>query len=168
MNSSDAAVPAADRQVFIERTFDAPRELVFQAWTDPAILERWYAPHGCTIVIQEYDFREGGTIRTEIRSPDGHACRCRGTFRRIVVPERIVFDLGIVNEQGEPAEPVSLGMDPDWPRTTTIDVAFEEQGGRTRLMLRQDVSESLAKRTGAYPSWLQMFDRLDGVLATGE
>lgn len=165
MNSADPASLAADRQVFIERLFDAPRELVFQAWTDPAILVRWYAPHGCTIAIEEYDFREAGAIRTEIRSPDGHACRCRGTFHRIVVPERIVFDLGIVNEQGEPVEPASVGMDPDWPRTTTIDVAFEERGSRTLLTLRQNVSEALAKRTGAHPSWLQMFERLDAELA---
>jgi uncharacterized protein YndB with AHSA1/START domain len=165
MNPTDVVLPVADRQVFIERLFDAPRELVFQAWTDPAILARWYAPHGCTIAIQEYDFREGGVIRTEIRSPDGHACRCAGAFGRIVVPERIVFDLGIVNEQGDPVEPASVGMDPDWPRTTTIDVTFEEREGRTLLTLRQNVSEALAKRTGAYPSWLQMFERLDVALA---
>lgn len=164
MNPTEVASPA-DRQVFIERMFDAPRELVFKAWTDPAILVHWYAPHGCTIAIDAYDFREGGAIRTAIRAPDGKACRCRGTFHRIVVPERIVFDLGIVNEQGEPVEPASVGMDPDWPRTTTIDVTFEEQGARTKLTLRQDVSEALAKRTGAYPSWLQMFERLDGELS---
>jgi uncharacterized protein YndB with AHSA1/START domain len=166
MNSAESLSPT-DRQVFIERMFDAPRELVFNAWSDPAILERWYAPHGCTIAIHEWDFREGGAIRTEIRSPDGHACRCGGTFGRIVVPERIVFDLGIVNEQGEPAEPASLGMDPDWPRSTTIDATFEAVGARTRLTLRQNVSEALAKRTGAYPSWLQMFERLEGELAAG-
>lgn len=161
----DNVSSTSDRQVFIERLFDAPRELAFRAWADPAILVRWYAPHGCTIAIVEYDFREGGSIRTEIRSPDGHACRCRGTFRRIVMNERIVFDLGIVNEQGEPVEPASVGMDPDWPRVSTIDVAFEEQAGRTKLTLRQNVSEALAKRTGAHPSWLQMFERLDAELA---
>ena len=58
-------------------------------------------------------------------------------------------------------------MDPDWPLETVVTVTFVPKGSRTVLTLHQTVSESLAKRTGAHPSWLQMFDRLAALVASG-
>jgi uncharacterized protein YndB with AHSA1/START domain len=84
-----------------------------------------------------------------------------------VPPERIVFSMCIADEQGNTLGPVEAGMDPDWPRETTVTVTFAEQQGKTRLTLHQTVLESLARRTGAYPSWLNMLDRLAGLLAAG-
>ena len=57
-------------------------------------------------------------------------------------------------------------MDPDWPKETIVKVTLSEHQGRTRLTLHQTVSESLAKRTGAYPSWLDMLERLGALLVT--
>ena len=155
----------ADREVLITREFDAPRELVFQAWTDPAHLARWYAPNGCSIEFRKIDVRPGGEFHSCIRSPEGHECWCKGVYREVVVPERIVCTLVISDEHGNSVGPVDVGMDPGWPRETVLTVTLAEHQGGTRLTLRQTVLESLAKRTGAYPSWIEMLDRLAEELA---
>lgn len=160
-----AAPTATDREVLITRVFDTPRDLVFQAWTDPEHLQRWYAPRGCTIHFAAIDLREGGAFHSCIRTPDGHDCWCKGVYREIVAPERIVFTMAIADEHGHLIGPAEAGMDPDWPRETTLTVTFAEHGGQTKLTLHQTVSEALAKRTGAHPSWLDMLDRLAEDLA---
>lgn len=160
-----AATAAPDRDVLITRVFDAPRELVFQAWTDPAHLAHWYAPHGCTISFREIEVREGGVFHSCIGGPDGSACWCKGVYREVVAPERIVCTMAIADEQGNLMDPTDVGMDPEWPRETVLTVTFEEQDGKTKLTLHQTVSEELAKRTGAHQSWLQMLDRLAEQLA---
>ncbi len=162
----NAAPNATDREVLITRVFDAPRELVYAAWTDPEHLQRWYAPRGCTIQFAAIDLRPGGTFHSCIRTPDGHDCWCKGVYREIVAPERIVFTMAIADEHGNLVGPIEAGMDPDWPRETTVTVTFAEQGAQTKLTLHQTVSEELAKRTGAHPSWLDMLDRLAEELAT--
>jgi uncharacterized protein YndB with AHSA1/START domain len=150
----------AENQVSITRMINAPRELVFKAWTDPKQLIQWFAPNGCTIHFEHIDPRPGGTFHSCIRTPDGHDCWCKGVYYDIVEPERIVYTMAIANEKGHLIEPTEAGMDPDWPAQTIVSVHFEDVNGMTKLTLHQTVDESLAKRTGAHPSWLQMFDRL--------
>lgn len=161
------AAPARtnDRDILITRTFDAPRELVFDAWTNPAQLARWYAPHGCTIEFREMDLRPGGTFHSCIRTPDGHECWCRGVYRTINRLVQIVFTMGISNARGQAVTPAAAGMAPDWPLETVVTVTLIPKDGQTVLTLHQTVSEALAKRTGAHPSWLEMLDRLAGELA---
>ncbi|WP_010584998.1 SRPBCC family protein [Schlesneria paludicola] len=149
-----------DGMVVIERVFDAPRELVFQAWTDREHLANWYAPNGCTITFKTLEIRPGGVFHSCIRSPEGHECWCKGVYLEIEPPTRIVYSMSIADQDGNLAEPVDVGMDPEWPRETTVTVSFLEWGDKTRLTLHQTVREAIAKRTGAYPSWLQMLDRL--------
>ena len=152
--------------VLITRTFDAPRELVFRAWTDPEQLAQWYAPHGCTIAFRTLDVREGGAFHSVIHTPDGKDCWCRGVYAELVTPQRIVYTMAVADAEGNPISPIAAGMDPEWPHETTVTVTFAEHDGKTTLTLHQTVSESLAKRTGAQPSWLQMLDRLDEQLAS--
>jgi uncharacterized protein YndB with AHSA1/START domain len=159
------APPAIDREVRITRVFDAPRDLVFRAWTDPEQLNRWYAPTGCAIRFEKIDVRPGGRFHSCITTPDGHECWCVGEYREVVPPERLVHTMLVADAAGTEMEPTAVGMDPDWPRETVLTVTFEDLGGKTRLTLHQTVSEALAKRTGAHPSWLSMLDRLAGQLA---
>jgi len=156
---------SAKAEVVITRIFDAPRELVFKAWTDPEDLAQWYAPKGCTVDFYTFDFRPGGAFLHCIRNPASHDCFCKGTYREIVVPQRIVYSLSFSDEYGAFVEPADAGMDPDWPRETIVTVTFTEQDGKTKLSLHQTVLESVAKRTGAYPSWIEMLERLAGELA---
>jgi uncharacterized protein YndB with AHSA1/START domain len=166
MPTKNEAAPKAVQELVISRAFDVPRELVFNAWTDPEFLMRWYAPRECTINIYKLDFRPGGLFHTCIQNPDGHACWCKGIYREIVVPERIVFTLANTDEKGNVVEPAEIGMDPEWPRETTVTVTFTEHDrNQTKLMVHQTVLESIAKRTGAYASWLEMLDQLAEELA---
>jgi uncharacterized protein YndB with AHSA1/START domain len=162
----DSTVGDPSRQeVVITRDFDAPRELVFKAWSDPEHLMRWFAPKGCTTHFSKMDFRQGGVFHSCIRNPRVHDCWCKGVYREIVVPERIVYTLAVSDENGNLVEPVDVGMDQDWPRETIVTVTFAEHEGRTKLTLHQTVLESVAKRTGAHPSWIEMLDRLAEDLA---
>lgn len=153
-------ITKTDREVLITRTFDAPRHLVFKAWSDPKHLERWHAPKGCTIQFSKFDFRPGGIFISHLRNPANHDCLCKGTYREIVEPERIVYSIAFVDENGNDVESVDMGADPDWPRETIVTLTFTEDQGKTMLTLHQTVLESVAKRTGAYPSWIEMLDRL--------
>ena len=162
--SRATAAAAADQEVVITRVFDAPRELVFEAWTTPEHLMRWSAPHGCTLHFYSFDFRPGGVFHHILRTPAGHDCLCKGTYREIVAPERIVYTLSFADEDGNLVEPAEVGADPEWPSETVVTVTFAEHEGKTKLTLHQTVLESVAKRTGAYPSWLEMLDRLAGLV----
>jgi uncharacterized protein YndB with AHSA1/START domain len=151
--------------VRIEETFAAPRERVFDAWVRPDLLARWYAPGGCTLHIEHVEVRPGGSYHWCIRNPSFGDCWTIGTYMEVTPPERLVFTAVIADAAGSPASPESQGHDPAWPSETVVRVTFEERGGRTVVTLEQDVPEALAKRTGALPSWLDMFDRLRRQLA---
>lgn len=166
VNAIEHAAPELDKHVVITRIFDAPRELVFRAWANPEHLMRWFAPRGCTLHISKMDFRPGGSLLTCIRNPSFGDCWCKSVYHEIIVPERIVCTMAMVDAQGNAVEPASVGHDPEWPGETTLTVTFAEDHGKTILTLQQSVSESLAKRTGAYPSWIQMLDRLAEQLKT--
>jgi uncharacterized protein YndB with AHSA1/START domain len=162
-------MPARDaddaRTIRIERTLNAPRELVFDAWTRPEQLLQWYAPRGCTIRLLELDVRPGGRLHWCIHSPSFGDCWCVGVYREVVRPERIVYTMATADSAGNVIEPVQAGHDPRWPQETLVKVTFEDVCGSTRLTLEQNALEWLAKQTGAHPSWLQMMDRL-GELVT--
>ncbi|MGE3277641.1 MAG: SRPBCC domain-containing protein [Vicinamibacterales bacterium] len=146
--------------VHIEQTFDAPREQIFDAWVRKDLLEQWFAPEGCTLRIARLDVREGGGYHWCITNPSFGDCWTIGSYLEVRRPERLVFTATIADREGRPRTPQSQGHDPAWPRDTTIRVTFVERAGRTIVTLEQDVSERLANHTGAYPSWLQMLDRL--------
>jgi uncharacterized protein YndB with AHSA1/START domain len=153
------------RTLRIERRFDAPRELVFDAWTRPEQLMRWYAPHGCTIQLVKLEARPGGRFHWCIRNPSFGDCWCVGVYQEIVRPERIVYTLATADSAGNEIEPAQAGHDPRWPRESLVTVMLADVRGSTLLTLEQNVLESLAKHTGAHPSWLQMLERLDEIVA---
>lgn len=150
-------------QVLIERIFDAPREMVFKAWTDLDQLLKWYAPTGCEISFSHLDVKEGGYFHSCILTPDGKECWCKGVYKEVKYPEKIVHTMAVASKEGDLISSVDAGMDPEWPDETTLTITFVDINGKTKLTLHQTVSESLAKRTGAHPSWLIMFDRLDNL-----
>jgi uncharacterized protein YndB with AHSA1/START domain len=154
-----------NREVNISRVFDAPRELVFKAWSDPEHLKNWYAPNGCTIDIFKLDFKKGGELHTCIRNPQYGDCWIKGIYDEIIIPERIVLTQGFSNEAGNLVDDSPAGKDPEWPNVTILTVTFEDMGGKTKLTIHQNAPEDVAKRTGAYQSWLQMLDNLAAEVA---
>lgn len=149
-----------DALVRIEQTFDAPREQLFDAWVQRDLLEEWFAPDGCTLHIARLDVREGGGYHWCIKNPSFGECWTIGSYLEVLRPERLVFTATIADARGIPRTPESQGHDAAWPQDTTVRVTFTERAGRSVVTLEQDVTERLAKRTGAHPGWLQMLDRL--------
>lgn len=153
-----------DREVLITRIFKAPRDLVFKAWTEIPRLQQWYAPNGCSVHFLKLDFTPGGRFHSCITTPDGDECWCIGEYLAIITGEKIVSTMINADEAGNPIDPANFSKDPDWPPATRLTVTFTDHGDGTLLTLHQTVLESIAKRTGAYPSWLQMLDRLGAIL----
>jgi uncharacterized protein YndB with AHSA1/START domain len=81
------------KELTFTRVLDAPRDVVFRAWTDPAHLARWWGPNGFTSPVCELDIRPGGAIRIDMLGPDGRYFLMGGEYREIVPPERLVFSI---------------------------------------------------------------------------
>lgn len=153
-----------ERRICITRLFDAPRELVFRAWTDPEMLLRWYAPKGCTLRFSYIDMRQGGSFLSCISNPDHGDCWCKAGVRELVENERLIYTMTVADAEGRPVNPADVGMHPEWPAETLVSVSFSDHEGKTKVVLYQTAPEDLARKTGAYPSWLQMMDRLEEML----
>jgi uncharacterized protein YndB with AHSA1/START domain len=114
----------------LERVFDAPRDLVWKAWTDPKLLPRWYGPNVETIV-HRLDLKPGGLWLVEMKWR-GKSNYQRIEYNEVTLPERLVW----LHSNSDANWNVTLSpMMPDWPRVLLTTVTFEEDGGRTKLRL---------------------------------
>ena len=143
----------ADREMVITRMFDAPRALVFAAWTDPAHIAQWWGPKGFTTPVCELDVRLGGAMLIHMRGPDGSMYPGRGVFHEIVAPERLVFTTTAFDDAaGKPGLEV---------RNT---VTFTEQEGKTQLRLHAVVVTAVPEVAGALAGmeqgWSQSLEKL--------
>jgi uncharacterized protein YndB with AHSA1/START domain len=136
---------SAERTLVIKRTFDAPRELVWKAWTDVKHAKQWWGPKGFTAPLVELDNREGGPWRARMRSPDGKDYWQHGVTREIVPPERLSFTF-IWDEHPE--------------EEMLVTVTLVERGGMTEMTFRQEGFKSVEERDGHAGGWNESFDRL--------
>jgi len=116
----------------ISRVFDAPRERVWAAWTEPERLQQWFSPKGATVIAAKMDFRVGGRYHYGLRMPNGQEMWGRSDYREIKKPERLVWINSFSDKDG------GLGvhpMNPDWPREMLTTVTFEAQGAKTKLTI---------------------------------
>jgi len=154
MSARNSAVrQVADDELLITRVFDAPRELVFKAWSSSEHQMRWLGPDDFTVEHCQIDFRQGGGYRAHLRSPEGIDYWMRGSYREIVEPGRLVFTFAW-EEEGE------RGLE------TLVTATFAEHGGKTLFTFHQAPFQSAAEREGHTTGWSQCFDRLAGHLAT--
>ncbi len=137
----------ADRELVLSHLIDAPRPLVFKAWTKPEHVARWWGPKGFTTTYCDMDIRVGGAYRFCMRSPQGTDHWKRGAYREIVEPERIVFTFAWENADG------SLS-----PELLTA-VTFAEEAGKTRLTLRQSGFDSVERRDDHLGGWTSCLER---------
>ncbi len=148
---------AAPKELTITRLFDAPRALVFKAWTDPKHLAQWWGPQGYTNPVCTLDVRPGGALYIEMTGPDGIAIPNRGIFREVVEPERLVFTTRVFEDEAGN------------PRLEVLNtITFTEVGDKTRLTMHAlvliaapEVSEALG---GMEQGWNESLDRLTDVL----
>jgi uncharacterized protein YndB with AHSA1/START domain len=154
-----------ERALVIERVFDAPRELVWRAWTEPEHFVRWWGPKGFTTPHCKIDFRVGGVWLNCMRSPEGQDYWSTGVYREIVEPERIVTTDSFAEADGNTVPASHYGMTGDWPLEALITVTFEEHEGKTRLTLRHAGIPAGENRDGAQQGWSESFDKLAEELA---
>jgi uncharacterized protein YndB with AHSA1/START domain len=146
----------------ITRIIDAPRERVWNAWTDPEQLKTWWGPKGFTAPFIRMDIRVGGSYLTCMRSPDGKDYWSTGVFREIVPESRLVMTDSFADEKGNVVPGSYYGMASDFPREMLVTVTFEDADGRTKLTLKysgaKNITESdLASMT---QGWNESLDKL--------
>jgi uncharacterized protein YndB with AHSA1/START domain len=155
-NSDSSATSSSAPELCLVRVFDAPRSLVFRAWTDPVQLARWWGPHGWTVPRCQFDARPGGAIFVEMRGPDGSTHPMSGTVREVTAPERLVFISGVLREDGS------------FHFEVLNTVTFAEAGGKTtvtlhaRILSAQPGFEQFWK--GAPAGWRQSLEKLEDTL----
>ncbi|MBB5439546.1 uncharacterized protein YndB with AHSA1/START domain [Pedobacter sp. AK017] len=152
------------KELFITHLFDAPREVVFRAWTDPEQLKHWYAPDGCTIEFKTIDVRETGGFHSCIHDPVHGPCWIKGIYKEVIFPERLVFSMILSNEKAEDVRAIAAGKPEEWPEEILTTVTFTSIGQQTKLAIHQTVDEAEAKKTGAYQSWIKMFNKLNALI----
>ena len=152
MTAAPSAAPA-ERSLVTTRTFDAPRELVWKAWTDPQQLARWFPPDHFTLPTCELDVRPGGRVRIAMQGPDGGRFPASGVYREVVPNERVAFTLA--GDEGGP------------PPEVLMTVVFEDEGGKTKLTITQTMATAAvydSMRDGMSEGLRQSLDKLAGLL----
>ena len=163
-----AASPTTGDELVIERVFDAPRELVWRAWTDPEHFVQWWGPNDFTTPFCTIDLTVGGRMRFCMRSAEYGDIWCGGIFHEIDPPSRLVYGDYFTDDQGNKVPATHYGMSADFPEETLTSVTFEDLGGgKTKMTLRQAIPSTLAEQSGAYEGWNQSFDRLAAYLVSG-
>lgn len=156
-------------ELVITRTFDAPRELVYKAWTEPSRLVKWFGPVGAKLSIKKADMRSGGEMVYGMQAPDGSRMWGRWTFRQLTPPERIVLVFSFVDEQENAIpHPFVPNLSVEMLSTTT----FEEKNGQTLMTLRSRALHATEEGKMAFhklfagmeKGWGGTLDQLDAYL----
>jgi len=155
---NSSVIQTAEQELTFTRVFDAPRSLVFKAWTEPERMKQWWGPHRFTNPVCELDVRPGGSIRVHMRGPDGTVYPMGGVFREIVEPERLVFTTTALHDaSGEPQ------------LETLNTVTFIERNGKTTLTLHTRVIKATPAAAfalaGMEEGWSQSLERLTNLLS---
>jgi len=146
----------SDREIVMTRVFDASRRMVFDAFSKPELLKRWFGPRGWTLTTCEIDFRVGGGFRFVLRDTDGKEMGMRGAYREIVPPERSVH----------------MESFDDYPGESQVTGIFVEQNGKTTLTVTvlydsKEVRDAVLQ-SGMEHGAAESYDRLAELLASDE
>jgi len=124
--------------VIIERSFDAPVDLIWQMWTDPEHFSAWYGPDGAAIPVAKMDVQVGGTrlVAMDVKTPGGPMRMWfTGEYREVVENVRLVYTESMSDENGNVLSPSDMGMPAGHPTTTEVRVELEDVGGRTNMVM---------------------------------
>jgi len=150
---SSVASEPEEKVLSITRVFDAPRHLVFEAWTKTEHLKQWFAPCDFTIPRLEGDYRPGGAWLSRMTSPKGDEMQMSGIYQEVVPDEKLVFTHAWDEEFG------GTGHE------TLITVTFADQDGKTLMNFHQATFKSKEIRDDHNGGWTQFFDHLEEYLA---
>ena len=145
-----------DREIVMTRIFDAPREMVFDAFSKPELLKRWFGPRGWSLAVCEVDLRVGAGFRFVLQGPDGRQMGMRGVYREIVPPERSVH----------------MESFDDYPGESQVTADFVEQNGRTTLTVTVEYPSrevrDIVVQSGMEHGAAECYDKLAEMLAAVE
>lgn len=150
----------AEQAVIITRVLDAPRDLVFKAWTEPERLMQWWGPRGFTTPSCAVDLREGGVSHCCMRSPEGKDYWSKSVYREIVEPERLVYTDSFADAEGNVVPASYYGMSEDWPLEFLVTVTFDEYDDKTRFTLRHFGIPLGHDADMCADGWNESFDKL--------
>lgn len=144
-----------DAELTMTRLFDAPRELVWRVWTDPAHIRHWWGPHACSNTDCVIELRVGGAFRLDMHAPNGDTYPCRGRIREVDEPRRLVIE-------GDPGSPHACGA--GLPPGAVVTVTLDVHGDKTRLTLHTRFPSTAAlqdaDQAGYGVGWATTLDRL--------
>src|SRR3979490_3334197 len=143
-----------EREIVMTRVFDAPRQMVFDAFSKPELLKRWFGPRGWSLAVCDVDWRVGGGFRFVLRGPDGRDMGMRGVYRELAPPERSVH----------------MESFDDYPGESQVTAVFVEQGGKTTLTATvlypsQEIRDIVVK-SGMEHGAAESYDKLAELLAS--
>jgi uncharacterized protein YndB with AHSA1/START domain len=155
---TDMTNETADRELVLTRLIDAPREKVYRAWTDPALLKQWFAPEPLTTPHAELDVRPGGKNTIVMRSSEGNDMPCSGVYLEVVPNQRLVF-----------TDAYTDAWQPSHKPFMTVIVTFEDEGGKTRYTARvrhwTTADREAHEKMGFHQGWGQCADQLAALVA---
>lgn len=146
--------------IVIERTFDAPVEVIWRMWTQPEHFKNWYGPKGFTVPVAEMDVRVGGKhlFCMERQTPQGSMKMwSTGEYTEVIPNKRLVYTDSMADENGNVVSPSAFGMSDDYPVTTEVTVLLETVGGRTKMVVTH---AGVPANDGASGGWEQAFAKM--------
>jgi len=153
-------------RMVVTRIFDATRELVWKAWTDPKYVMQWWGPKGFTSPFCKIDFRVGGKFHCCMRTPDGQEFWNAGEYHEIVPYEKIVSSMYFSDSQGNKVEPVQYGIEHEAIEGAYDMTIFEDLGnGQTKLTFIGNEPMESAKNSGQLEGWKEILDKIADVVA---
>jgi len=142
-----------ENELTITRIFDAPRHLVFEAWTKPEHLKKWCAPKGFTIPSSEGEICPGGAWKSSMKTPEGELLKMGGVYQEVIPDEKLVFTHSWDKETGGSGH------------ETVVTVTFADQDGKTKMHFHQAFFLDKESRDGHEGGWSQCFDKLEELLS---
>jgi uncharacterized protein YndB with AHSA1/START domain len=150
----------------VTRVFDAPRELVWKAWTDPKYVMQWWGPKGFTAPVCKIDFRVGGKFLFCMRTPDGQEGWNAGEYHEIVLHEKIVSSMYFSDSEGNKVEPAEYGIEHEAIDDAYDVILFEDIGnGQTKLTFIGNDAMHNAIESGQLEGWEETLDKVAAVVA---
>ncbi len=151
--------------IAITRTFDAPRERVWRAWTEPERLTQWWGPHDQDVPVCRVDLRVGGRFLICMRSKNGDdEAWTTGVYQQIDAPGLLVNTISFADSDGNRVHPSQIGLEGDWPDEGLVTVTFEDAGGKTIVTLNMVGIPAGIFSEMTRAGWLESLEKLEALL----
>jgi uncharacterized protein YndB with AHSA1/START domain len=162
--TSASPTATAERELVIERTFNAPRALVWKAWTDPNTFKQWWGPKNYTGTVKKLDAKTGGSYHYGMIAANGKTYWTVGTYIDVSPMDRIEYTDSFADEEGNPVSATYYGM-PEMPMDMKVILEFEDmENGKTKMTLRHIGVPAGNMQEMTTGGWNESFDKLEASL----